>query len=332
MKVALFSHDTGPADNLAMVILELIKNGHYITQATLGGLSVGNLLEPRPDCIVTNMASQKVSNQQNDFPLLQQALSACPPIPMVYLADTFTACVRPAFAGKNLSQATAIVAGKKEIEQAMIFGYKEAVFLGGLPVWQTWHSVQQANIQHKVNEKIVVVGGTKNGVDTNFVLSNTVNALNQLDIPYQLIFRQHRREDPATIDKNERDSILSQCQWKTLTEVSTESVIAVADLGIFVGGTTVMVIAAYARTPAICLRSDKLDRHNIEQIGSKNFYPVMAGAVTSADIDSLAVNIANLLGDGARELRQKQAKVFPAPELGMPPGKQIVRFLEKKFS
>ncbi len=327
---SLFSYDINGARNLSKIMQRLLSRGHRILHATLNTDLTFDILNPRPDVLLINIASFK---NDHDLQLLEKTISANPPIPTIIIADTYNTCTRPIIQDLNLQHAIAIVAGPHEIQSAKELGYSDAFFFGGPPIWSDWFSLVPAEINRNDDKKIIVVGVIKDARLTDILLQNVVNAIKSLSINSTLILRLHPNEQSDAMNDGRRQEILQDMKWNTAPEFDTERVVVAADLAIFPNRSTPMITAAHMRIPAISFSSDELKTSSIKQSGSSSFHPIDAGAILSATTDTLEQIIHNLIVSSSdiSQLKEKQEKIYPVPAPGKSPAEQIVHFMEKQF-
>lgn len=260
------------------------------------------------DAILVGLSS--FENQQ-EINLLQHAQSL--EIPTFVLEDTHGSCMRPGAKGQ-VKQTTAIVASHLEIKLAKQFGYQDAVYLGGPPLWQSFWHIQPVDIKRHASEIIVLVGGIKDAVITNTLLRRVIHAMSQIGKKWRLIFKPHPNETTTTQASQHRYLLLGKV---TLIEspAPTDSYIPVADICIFTSGATGTITAAYQRKPVIYYEDSSILKRMQQQSGNPHtphWYPAEMGACLKATPKTMRQIIESLLTDQGRDaLRQRQVEVYP---------------------
>lgn len=120
--------------------------------------------------------------------------------------------------------------------------------------------------------------------------------------------------------------------WKIYSFWKTNTLLASVDCSITNPGAITTTIAAHLRKPTICLR-DEMTNDLLRKItGSEEWYPADHGACISADATSIRKALLMACSeDGARELAQKQAEVYPSVSPDSPrPEARILDFLEAR--
>lgn len=319
-KISFFAHDLGPARNLVFLAAEALNRGHRIV--FVGNRDAGKCLD-LADCeiLVTGLSSF-----QNEEELQMGAAAVSNGIPWLVLADTHLAWGRAAARGR-VSSAIAIVASAAEIEMARKFGYKDAVYLGGPPLWKTFSGIIAAESQRIPGMKVILVGGIKSMGITNDFLAAVVAAMGELSVPWRLIFKPHPNEKKTPEEEKRRARILEDADILERPE-SADRLLGSVDLSIHACGATAAITAAYLRLPVIYFENEEVRQRLREVTGSADWFPATAGACNLATPGTMAREIKKLLFDKEERLKleERQAEVYPATE-GELPEKQFMDFV-----
>ncbi len=291
-----YAFDVGPKKNLEMVAKEARRNGYEVKLLE----DSDSLPEIPGTCLITGLSSFK-----NERELFLGAEAKNAGALWFMIADAHRSWARPSAKGR-VGNAILFIASPFEIPEAIAFGYRKAVYVGGPPLWQEFFKINSFPSPSDAPNKILV-GGIKDGNLTNKLLEQTTVAANQLfGSGWTLIFRPHPREEEINPEK--RKSILSRVTVIT-DDVSTSDWISIADLSIFTSGATGTIEAAYKRKPVIYYEDKDVKERMIAQTGSPDWFPAEAGACVKARHDDLKEKIEFLFTKrGSQKLIKVQKK------------------------
>lgn len=326
MRLSAYAYDVGPAKNLAMVACEAAQRNHRVASVGNDEPGTKDLLCPPPDVLITGLSSQR---NADELDIGRRATEMG--IPWVVLADTHRSWGRESAKGR-VENAHLVAASPLEIEEAREFGYRNAVYLGGPPLWQGFTDKTSAEITgHNPGSRIVLVVGSKDAGITDRMCSRVVAACKEVfGDKWELIFKPHPNEGgkfPGQMSY--RDSYLSGVRLPT-TQANTTDLIEHVDLTVCIPGATDSIAAAHKLKPAICFE-EEASLAQLERItGSRSWFPTDAGACVRATAETVRDEIRGLLLDpqSRDELRTQQALVYPAHATEKRVEASIVDYLE----
>lgn len=328
MRISLYGKDRASEDNLSLIRDEALRRGHEVAFTKGDSVYMSSLLNPRPSVVITGLSSVPRSELEISLGMLaiqQRAL-------WVAHADTHGSLKRP-WAKDRIAAATAVVASPLEKEEATEFGFEDAYYFGGPPTWRDFFDIQAVPLERRSpDEKLIFVPGSKEANIADHVVQKVVAACRDgFGENWRLIFKRHPKEIPETIDEERRRAILENVPLLETPE-KTNALLASVDCSITNPGAITTTIAAHLRKPTICLRDGVTNAHLRKITGSEEWYPADHGACISAD----AANIREALlracsEEGARELAEKQAAVYPPVSPGSRrPEARLLDFLEAR--
>lgn len=324
-KISMVAFDIGPAKNLAMVITEALKRGERIQFA--GNRDAGKISWMDCDVLLTGLSSFK-----NEEELKLGAEATNQGILWLVLADTHRAWGRDAAKGR-VNEAIAIVASPAEIDLARRFGYKEAVYLGGPPLWRDYSSQVLAfdfdRFRRDENEKLILVGGIKDPGITNTMIEVVVKSMAQISIPWRLVLKLHPNEGKNEEENLRRQSILKGVVVLTPKD-NIDDLLRNVDLSVHTSGATATISAAYQRLPVIYFENELVRQRMLKVTGVEYWFPAEIGACLLATEETMKTKIRELLFDDEMRyrLKRRQEETYPLPG-GISPEKQILDYIQR---
>jgi len=304
--LVLYAFDIGPSKNLQKIENVALVNGNGTRSAYNCKLDGTNLISPETDALITGLSSFK-SFEELEMGKIANMLN----IPWFIIADTHENWGRPN-ARDKIKNAIVIVASPDEIQGALNFGYRDAVYLGGPPEWNDFWSIKPAEID--LGKKLsILVGGIKLPEINHTLLREAVKAMNTIGLDYQLIYKPHPNENNNTTGESVEE-ILEDVDVIE-TDARLMNLLPVVDLTILTSGTTAIIQAAHQRTPTIYFENDMIIKRMREQIGTSKWIPIEAGVSLKADSSNIVEKIQELLTrEGVKNLQEQQKKIYPKPE------------------
>lgn len=340
MRLSMYAHDLGPAKNLSPVAHAAIQKGHRVRlMANLDGPDHPNPLntdilammggDAKPDVLVTGLSSFK-----NWIELALGARARQKNTPWVVMADSHNTWGREAAQGR-VENAHVLVASPLEINAAREFGYRDAQYLGGPPLWETFRNIPEREIpRKKTGNKVILVGGGKDPFLTDGMIMNVVLAcMRVLKDDWELIFKPHPNEDKENFDQGRRGEVMPPEQNISAApqEAETTELIPSADLSVFPIGSTDTIAAAHMGRPVISYEDESMLARFRKMTGSEVWFPSEAGAALRTTGNQIRVKLECALSPEVRtRLRKRQEEVYPIPAIGeKKPATRILEFLEE---
>ncbi|MBU1036453.1 hypothetical protein KKF32_00270 [Patescibacteria group bacterium] len=334
MNLLFAGFDLAAAKNLIMVAQAAQIKNHQVT-------FIGNQLMSRfiigdkPDAIITGLASFKTENE-----LIFATMARDSKIPHLVIAETHFSWARPKAEGL-MTHAICAVASPAEIAEAKKWGYSDAVYLGGPPLWQAFRRLKPAQLVIPEDTKVILVGGIKDARLTDMMLAEVAKSIKALaathGIKLQLIFRPHPNEPAETYNEARRKGILEGVE-PLPSDAPTDNLISEVDVSIFTSGAMGTIIAPILRKPSIYYEDDWVCKRMVSQIGRKDWLPAEEGALIKATPETLTAELEWMLKLKEKELSEHheqlsacQAGVYPDPKPLSSPEEEILFFIEKTW-
>lgn len=326
----MYAHDIGPAQNLGLVAVEALRQGHRV-HFTGNQEKKEPLLDDRPDVVVTGLSSRELQgNSELKMGALAKGAIIPRVIPWVVLADTHRSWGRE-FARGKVDGATLLVAAPGEEDDARRFGYTDVKYLGGPPIWQDFAETKPAKVERQDPEdKLIMVVGNKDARVIDDMCFSVIQACRDLfGNKWGLIFKPHPNEDPNTKNSATREEILAKARTILNTPARTTNLIPAVDCSVFYPGATDSVAAAYMRRPAVCYENERSLAQLKAATGVEDWFPAASGACIEATHGTIREAIERAVSpDGAAELRKRQEQVYPNVGVeGERAESRIVKFL-----
>lgn len=328
--VSFFAFDWGPAINMQEPISLVIgAKGFALRKFSKDHLPPEVVLYGSPRALIMSLASR---DRTSDIPLLEATRNRG--IPCVVVCETHHTWSRPELRDV-IGHCKLIVAAPREAEEAMQFGFAEAVYIACPPGWQKYPYIQPAPIERQGSEKLIFVSGVKDAADTDLVLTWCADAINRLPFECKLVVSTHPSEDPATKNQSRRENILAWLDRSELHQGNGEALQTACDLVISPGASSASVVAACQRRRCVCPMNDHFIRINEEkQFGRPYFFPVdpAVGACALCSPESLGDTIERLLTDKAfaDEQVRRQTEAYPLSD-STPSAGLIAEFIIKNW-
>ncbi|MDP3795280.1 MAG: hypothetical protein Q8R13_05155 [bacterium] len=266
--------------------------------------------------------------------------------PCVVQAHDHQSWARPEVAhGDIISHVRVILASEAEAEDCTIpgtdivlpgarsFGYREAVFLGGLPIEEEFPVIGFAEPIIVPGKQLFLIIWNKNDKISCNMLEAVLNAIEQHRLPVALLIKLHPNPLKETVDPKRRETLLARAAQYCVGDVegTSTSLLPRVYAAIGTGVGTDGPHAAKLRCRYIWYQDPDVDAYNISQIGTAHWYPALAGAVLTATPETMATVIQSSVDERLMELHHKrQAQVYTAPDHGAePPVLRIARYLEE---
>lgn len=311
--VSFFAFDWGPAINMQEPISLVIgAKGFALRKFSKDHLPPEVVLHGSPRALILSLSSR---DRASDIPLLESTRNRN--IPCVVVCETHHTWARPDLK-EMIDHCRVVVAAPCEVEEALQFGFAEAVYIACPPGWQTYPHIQSAAIERQDSEKLIFVSGVKDAADTDLILTWCADAINRLPFKCKLVVSTHPSEDPATKDQSRRKNILARLDRSELHQGNGEALQTACDMVISPGASSASVVAAFQRRPCVCPMNDHFIRINEEkQFGRPYFFPVdpKVGACALCSPETLGSTILALLTDevAAAALRARQETAYHLP-------------------
>ncbi len=334
MKILFAGFDLAASQNMAALANAAALRAHRVT-------FIGNQLMHQfssgdtPDVIVTGLASFKTENELKFAHLARESN-----IPHLVVPETHFVWGRPKAKGL-MDHAVCAVVSPAEVNEAKAWGYKEAVYIGGPPLWQSYFKLEPCkDIDVPEGVITILVGGIKDAKLFDMMLADVVDSMVFLaethGFKWQMIFRPHPNEPKETKDEARRAKIL---EGVTLLDSphSDKVLIPRVSASIFTSGAMGTIVAPIQRVPSIYYEDDWVLNRMNSQIGRPDWLPAEKGALikgTPANLTEELEHVLQLskeLPEHHQQLLQKQEEVYPAPEPGMSVEERILLFIEEQW-
>lgn len=309
----------GPSKNLIKIANLALTQGHGVKSVFNTDLHSTQLASPKTDAIITGLSSFK---PKEELALGEYAKDNG--IPWYVIADTHGNFGRPAAKGL-VDNATVIVASPGEMQDALDFGYGDALYLGGPPEWDDFWNIPTANID--LSKKLtILVGGIKLPEINHTLLKETVKAMNALGHDWQMIYKPH----PNEWENNTGETVEDILDGVTVVETNDRliNLIPAVDLTILTSGTTAVIQAAYLRKPTVYFEDQMVRDRMVEQTGTEGWFPTDAGVSALATPENMAEVIQEMLSpEEVEKLKLQQERIYPKTETDKKPEENILEYI-----
>lgn len=343
MRLALYANDLGPFQDLQLVTTAARAEGHEVTLIGNEPLGGRDILDPRPDVLVTGLSSVK---NEEELALGERAKALG--IPWMVLADVPRSWGRQAARGK-IGYAILLIGSPAETDEATAFGYRRIEYLGGPPKRQKKWELQPAALTGEV--PTVFAGGIKDPAITNeFLAAVGGGCTTVFGNRWTLYVRGHPNEDGAKPDAKPelREAYLRETERRkeilkgiyvapeSYAKEPPSDILAISvDHAFFTSGATDSETAAMHRQCAYYYESPAVRARVKDQTGFETWAPAESGAlvtVTSAAEVAEAVRQLDSEVEFAK-LNVRQATAYPVPDASLPRMEaRILQFLSELTS
>lgn len=243
----------------------------------------------------------------------------------------------------DVKHATAIVAVPSDVQLALEFGYKDAIWLEGYPShWGNPLTTKPSDIfrdgeyaRFDACTRIFVCG-LKHAEITDNMLACVTQAMTQRGGDYSIFFQPHPSEIQETQDQGRRMILLTHPRVTELrTRENVASVMMASDVTVCTGGATAVLEGALLRLRVIYYIDDLVKEYMRKQVNEEIWGPVAAGACLIAGPDQIPFALEDALGHnaGGREfLRARQEAAFPLPPAGLNICQEVCDYIENPTS
>ena len=331
MKILFYAKDVGPAKNLGIIASEALKRNHRVW---LGGNDdfivedscVLDFKDINPDVVIASLSSFEGASQE----LGLISMAGLNKVPAFVVADTHRTWGREVAKG-HVWDVTAIVAAEREIKEAKTFGYQDAIYLGGPPLWQDFYDMKFPTIPKETEELLIMFGGIKDAVMTDKIMKFVVASMKAVaGSKWKFIFKPHPNEWEKTKNKERRDNILDGVEILKRPESLTE-LLGSVDLTVHISGATDSVACSYLRLPSVCYVDEARRQILTKHSGSPDWYPAITGASPMVGPANMKEVIAHALTkEGLKEIKANQEKAYPIKRNDLRVEKIILNYIEEQ--